>query len=835
MDGVDLLCIFFCTFGTIHAIDEYVLVEDITSDAFERQRYDDLPVTLELNVKRSVSSNVKLTLSENKRLNYNAPMYEVKSFNGQQFLKKLKTATLKDTKFYHDKENAGSFVVSCQRRSDGACVRRLTGSLELNNVAYEIRPADDTLSTRILDESPLSPHIMTRVSDAARGQRGLSHGGDDDERIPPDQEVNRNYLQVLKALRGRNDPAKPVRTVDIDGDVYLPKERLPDASEKSDHYRVIDDERIPPNIPDDRRQLPMPNGDGVLVEVRLDSNDENRDKDSKVNDDEGESKEKYDIRERKDNDDNIESKDYVDDAESKHIGGYAERKPSDDSWERKESNDDNGEREDESDEDYDKQIKIDFANLKTTLKRLLSVAPEENLRTGRQKRQDKVYAVELVVALDPSVWKNLRYETIDVTELNIYVTVTAFLLYKTVDSTNPLPPSTQILTVDDEERVDGDVYIDAIAPWLSKLSGLPDNDHVMVFTEYDLYSGNVSLNGVLGIAWVGSACKYYRVSINEDTSSLFTTVSVAAHELGHNLGSHHDGNSKYELSAGCPDTSKFIMAPTVHQLIRNDAFTQNPWRFSACSVKQFKAFIQSLDNSGNNCLLDKGDYYNGGEFNTFVSRLPGEQYSADEQCKKVFGNSSRLGCGSTTASPVICQHMLCTTSTTYCYYMTADQGTQCDAPAMNKWCIDGACVQRSSNTNAPTTQPTTTTTRPTTTTTRPITTTTRPTTTTTRPITTTTRRTTTTTRPITTTTRPTTTTTRPITTTTRPTTTTTRPITTTTRPKSCIDESYDGVSCKTLGELLDGLLGYKPSYWCRYDFLQDVCCAYCRDHGISVR
>ncbi|KAH3817900.1 hypothetical protein DPMN_119456 [Dreissena polymorpha] len=77
------------------AIDEYVLVEDIPSDTFERQLDDDLPGRLELNVKRGVTSNVKLTLSENKRLNQYAPMYEVKSVNGQNVLRKLNTSPLK--------------------------------------------------------------------------------------------------------------------------------------------------------------------------------------------------------------------------------------------------------------------------------------------------------------------------------------------------------------------------------------------------------------------------------------------------------------------------------------------------------------------------------------------------------------------------------------------------------------------------------------------------------------------------------------------------------------------------------------------------------------------
>ncbi|KAH3783755.1 hypothetical protein DPMN_161699 [Dreissena polymorpha] len=508
-------------------------------------------------------------------------MYEVKSVNGQNLLKKLNTSPLQETKFYQDKNKVGSFMVSCKRFNKGTCVRSVTGSLIHNDEAYEIRPAEDTLSTRNLEATRGVrdfPHIMTRVSDLARGQRGQGH--------------------------------------------------------------VSNDERIPSDIPD------------------------------------------YD----------------------------------------KNSNE-NAERENESVDDYDKDIKIDPANFEKTLQKLRSKASLEKLRNRRQTRQDKVYAVEVVVAIDPSLWQKFytdtqatggmsreetteyklrehfsqiingistRYESIDSNELNIYVTVTAFLLYKTIDSTNPLPPSAiETFAGYEYQYVNSSVYLPALPVWLSNLSGLPDNDHVMVFTWYQVYSGNY-WTGVAGITYLSGACTYRRVSLNEVMFTTFTTISVAAHELGHNLGADHD-------SGDCPAASSFIMSG-LSQLQPGDAFTQNPWRFSTCSVNQFRKYIQYLDNSGQNCLLDKGDYYNADEFNTFISQLPD---TADEQCKKIVGNHSGLGCGQTATDPSICQYMNCKTSTPgQCSAKTADQGTSCDDPALNKWCIAGACVPRSSISSA---------------------------------------------------------------------------------------------------------------------------------------
>jgi hypothetical protein len=52
--------------------------------------------------------------------------------------------------------------------------------------------------------------------------------------------------------------------------------------------------------------------------------------------------------------------------------------------------------------------------------------------------------------------------------------------------------------------------------------------------------------------------------------------------MGHNFGSYHDGDATYAPT--CPSTDYNIMSPV--QMI-----DQHPIKFSACSIRQFKAHL----------------------------------------------------------------------------------------------------------------------------------------------------------------------------------------------------------------------------------------------------
>lgn len=184
----------------------------------------------------------------------------------------------------------------------------------------------------------------------------------------------------------------------------------------------------------------------------------------------------------------------------------------------------------------------------------------------------------------------------------------------------------------------------------------------------------------MGLARVGGMCtKQHNCVIGElgvtntqgkpYPSAGFTAVYVMAHEVGHNLGMHHDS------TAGC-DKNGFIMS--------SSRGTKGETTWSSCSVNALHR------NSNLGCLDDDSGRpaeslaMEGGVY-------PGEVWSALRQCQ-IFLLDSDAKVDHTDANfPAMCQSIKCRTPTRAGYYRSgpALEGTSCGD---GKWCQGGSCI-----------------------------------------------------------------------------------------------------------------------------------------------
>ncbi|VDD89911.1 unnamed protein product [Enterobius vermicularis] len=218
---------------------------------------------------------------------------------------------------------------------------------------------------------------------------------------------------------------------------------------------------------------------------------------------------------------------------------------------------------------------------------------------------------------------------------------------------------------------------------------LNHHDVALFLTRNDLCRGAGQCD-TLGLAELGMMCEPEKSCAIIEDNGLSTGFTIT-HELGHIFNLPHDQDepcSQYTLN----QPSNFhIMAKTVR-------YDTHPWSWSLCSSAVLAKFLD-LKRYRTQCLLDppiEKRYHE----RVLDMPPPGAMFSADQQCKFLFGSHARH----CTLEAALMENETCTrlwcegyfvtgrgviTNGCRTHYLPWADGTPCGP---NKWCNQGKCV-----------------------------------------------------------------------------------------------------------------------------------------------
>ncbi|XP_043226943.1 A disintegrin and metalloproteinase with thrombospondin motifs adt-1-like [Amphibalanus amphitrite] len=196
-------------------------------------------------------------------------------------------------------------------------------------------------------------------------------------------------------------------------------------------------------------------------------------------------------------------------------------------------------------------------------------------------------------------------------------------------------------------------------------------DHAVLLTGVDLFTAADAREvnrQVVGFAPVGGMCTAASsCTVNEGKD--FESVYIVAHEIGHSLGMHHDGQGN---SCNAED---HIMSPTL-------GTGKNTW--SICSRDSLDRFVATRQAD---CLKDSSLAVD--LSNQWPDTLPGERIGADQQCRLKYGPSSSRAREQPLAE--LCVNLHCKYDHHRWTSHPALEGTAC---GYDNWCRRGQCVRR---------------------------------------------------------------------------------------------------------------------------------------------
>ncbi|CAL1530732.1 unnamed protein product, partial [Lymnaea stagnalis] len=232
-----------------------------------------------------------------------------------------------------------------------------------------------------------------------------------------------------------------------------------------------------------------------------------------------------------------------------------------------------------------------------------------------------------------------------------------------------------------------DMSLDSFCKWQRNITDNTGNtsdatfnhDNAVLITRYDICTYKNDPCGTLGLAPVEGMCEKERsCSINQDIG--LASAFTIAHEIGHNIGMHHDGDGN---QCGMPgkEPARLMAARLTRET--------SPFHWSSCSRKYVTDFLDS----GQGWCLENIPL----KREAYPRDLPGDAYDINAQCRFQFGANSRAckhKVGARDTKSHACQELWCMNESDSCVTnsIPAAEGTECHISKHKKgWCYRGEC------------------------------------------------------------------------------------------------------------------------------------------------